>query len=440
MSLLFSKGSRHIDGNKEFTLFKDVVLLDDKKALEKIYLPTLQGNGRPIDFTINEGDFVKKGQRIGLHQGFYVPVFAPVSGEVLAKETRYSASVGRPIPHIVIKNDFKNSEVVDLKVYDFDKLEVEDIITGIKEAGIVGLGGAGFPTYVKYEGCKDIKTLLINGCECEPYLTTDYETMIQATDKLIKGMQILRKASYADKIYLAIKKGKPALETKLKEAIKPYPEIELKLVPDVYPIGWERSLVREVMKKEYDILPSEVGVIVNNSQTAIAVAEALLEGKPITDRLVTVSGGAIKNSANVLVPVGTPVENIVSHLGGYVEEDVVLLAGGPMTSKGQMNDKFVIERQMGGLTILTHVAYEADPCLRCGECTLNCPARLQPVEIKDAVIAKDVERIKALRAEKCVECGMCSFVCPSRIEVTDYMRKAKLQLRIAAAKSTATKR
>lgn len=439
MGLLVSKGSRHIDGNKAFTLHKDIIILEGEPALGKIYLPALQGNGRPIDYTVSEGDVVKKGQRIGLNQGFYVPVFAPVSGKILAKETRYSASVGRPIPHIVIENDFKYTEAQDLKVYDFASLEKEQIIAAIKEAGIVGLGGAGFPTYIKYEGCKNIEIVLINGCECEPYLTTDYERMIQATDKLMKGMLLLKEASSAKKVYLAIKKGKPELKAKLEQEIKNYENIELKLVDDVYPIGWERSLIRAIFKKEYVTLPSEVGVIVNNSQTAIAVAEALLEGKPITQRLVTVSGAAIKNSANVLVPVGTPVDKIIEKLGGYTEENVVLLAGGPMTSKGQMNDKFVIERPMGGLSVLKHVTYHEDPCLRCGECTLNCPARLQPVEIKDAVIAKDLVQIKALKADKCVECGMCSYVCPSNIEVTDYMRKAKLQLRVAAAKAAPRK-
>ena len=439
MGLLVSKGSRHIDGNKAFTLHKDILVLEEKQALAKIYLPTLQANGRPIDFTVEEGAFVKKGQRIGLHQGFYVPVFAPVSGKVLAKETRYSASVGRPIPHVVIENDFQHTWAQDLKVYAYDKLDKETIIAAIKEAGIVGLGGAGFPTYVKYEGCKNIETLLINGCECEPYLTTDYERMLQATDKMLNGIKLLQKAADAKKVLLAIKKGKPELQAKLKEAIANYQDIELTLVDDVYPIGWERSLIRAVMKKEYGTLPSEIGIIVNNSQTAIAVAEALLEGKPITDRLLTVSGAAIQQSANILVPVGTPVEKIVEKLGGYTTDNVVLLAGGPMTSKGQMNDKFVIERPMGGLTILQHVVYQEDPCLRCGECTTNCPARLQPVEIKDAVIAKDLEQIRALKADKCVECGMCSYVCPSRIEVTEYMRKAKLQLRVAAAKAAPKK-
>ncbi len=439
MGLLVSKGSRHIDGNKSYTLHKEIVLVNDKKVFEKIYVPTLQGNGRPIDFTVKEGDQVKRGQKIGLCQGFFVPVFAPVSGKIIAQETRYNALVGRPIPYIVIENDFQNSFASDLPIYDYEKLEKDQIIAAIKQAGIVGLGGAGFPTYVKYEGCKNIETLLINGCECEPYLTTDYERMIQATDKLFKGINLLMRACGAKVAYLAIKKGKPELKAKLEEAIKNNPGVELKLVDDVYPIGWERTLVRAVIKKEYNLLPSEIGVIVNNSQTTIAVAEALLEGKPITERLVTVSGAGIKNSANVVVPVGTPVEKIVEFLGGYTEENVVLLTGGPMTSKGQMNDKFVIEKQMGGLTVLKHETYVEDPCLRCGECTLNCPARLQPVEIKDAVIAKDLDRIRALKADKCVECGMCSYVCPSRIEVTEYMRKAKLQLRVAAAKAAPKK-
>jgi electron transport complex protein RnfC len=233
---------------------------------------------------------------------------------------------------------------------------------------------------------------------------------------------------------VAIKKGKPHLHEALVAAFENEENIDVVEVADVYPVGWERVLIRKVLRKEYDRLPNEVGVTVNNIQTAIAAANALLNGNAVTRKTITVSGNAVARVGNFEVPVGTVAGSLIEYLGGYTEENVILLAGGPMTSKGQMNDKFIVERQTGGLTVLKHVEVKSEACLRCGACTNHCPAGLQPVEIKRAVEAKDVDRMIALNADRCIECGLCSFVCPSKIDVTEAMKKAKLQLRIAAMK------
>lgn len=438
MGILFSRGGHHIDGHKDLTHGKPVLTLNDPQAIGKIYIPIVSANGKDLELEVKEGDYVKKGTRIGVSQGFYVPVFSPVSGTIVATEKRFNSLVGRPINHFVIENDFKYEEEQSLKIYDYDKVTPEEIVEAIKEAGIVGLGGAGFPTYIKY-GAKGIENILINACECEPYLTTDNVMLVQDTEMFLKGVSLMKRAAHASKAIVAFKVGHPDIKEAILKLIDKYEGIEIKEVKDIYPAGWERTLIWNVFKKEYNALPSEVGVIVNNAQTAMAVAHAVLEGKPITKRVVTVSGAGIKNPTNIEVPVGTVVANIINACGGYSGEEVFLLAGGPMCSKAQMNDQFVVEKQSGGYTVLPFKDVEPDACLRCGMCTLHCPASLQPVEIKNAVEAKNEKRLIDLKTNSCIECGMCTFICPSHIAVTESIRKAKLMLKIAAAKAAANK-
>lgn len=438
MGVIYSRGCSHIPGHKELTDNKEIKVLNSPEVVGKIYFPTASANGKDITLDVKEGDEVKVGTRLGVSQGFYVPYYSPVSGKIVATEKRFNSLVGRPINHLVIENDFKDEKIECLKKYTYESVTKEELVNGIKEAGIVGLGGAGFPTYIKY-GANGIHTILINACECEPYLTTDHAVILQDVDIFMKGVSLLIRAASAEKAIIAVKKTKTDLIEAIGAKLSEYPGVELMPVKDIYPAGWERTLIWNVLKKEYKVLPSEVGVIVNNAQTAVAVAKAILFGEPITHRVITVSGDAIKDPQNVLVPVGTKVEEIIKAVGGYTSEEVLLLAGGPMCSKAQMNDQFVVEKQTGGLTVLAYKDTPEEACWHCGNCTLHCPASLQPVEIKRAVEAKDLEKLEKLQANSCIECGMCAYVCPSKINVTEFVRKAKLQLRIAAAKAAPKK-
>ncbi len=439
MGILCIRGHQHIDSHKVETMAAKIENINNKDIFPKVYVPKLSANGKEIIFTVKEGDEVKVGQQIGSQQGpFYVPVFASVSGHIIGQETRLNSLVGRPIEHFVIENDGKYTHAQPLPTLDVEKATKEEIVAAIKVAGIVGLGGAGFPTYVKYDKCHDIDTLIINGVECEPYLATDYHGGLEYPDLLIKGIKFLLKASGAKVCIVAIKKGKPKLKAKLQEVLANVEHCELYETKDVYPMGWEKTLIYEITKREYTNLPGEAGVVLNNLFTAIAVGDALSNGNPIVERLLTIAGDAIKRVAIVKVPVFAAVADIINYVGGYTKENVTLLAGGPMVAKSQMNDQFVIERQSGGLTVLQYVEYQEEPCLRCGQCTLHCPASLQPVEIKDAVNKKDNARLRALNASSCVECGSCSYVCPSHIDVTEFAKKAKLFLRIEDAKAAAS--
>lgn len=438
MGLLCSRGKVHLDGHKDLTLHLPVTKISDAAVIGKLYIPKLMANGREIAFTVAIGDSVKKGQRIGLAPGFYMPVFAPVSGKITGIENLYNSLVGRPIPHFVLENDFKEEWGEPLTLIDLNKASRVEIVSAIKEAGICGLGGAGFPTYVKYEKEQPIECLIINSIECEPFLTSDYHAMQEHLTLFIQGVSILLKVSGAKEAVIAIKVGKPELVAKIRQEIGDRKDIRVQEMKDLYPMGWEKVLVQEILHKDYEGLPSEAGAIINNASTAIAVADALLNGHPITERLITISGDAIKPTM-AIVPIYTKVQSLMTFLGGYQADEINLLAGGPMTSKAMMNDNFVIEKTTGGLLVLKCVEYVSEPCLRCGRCILACPSSLYPCEIKDAIDKKDFKRLRDLEVNKCVECGTCSYVCPSKIDIVGSIRKAKLLLKLEDAKAAPKK-
>lgn len=432
MGILSSCGRKHLDGHKDLTHHDSFIDLSDKIA--KVYIPTVSPNAKDIELYVKEGDKVKVGSKIGCRLDFYVPIYSSVSGVIVGKEVRYNAAIGRPVNHIVIENDFKYEKEEVLKKVTLESSK-EEIFAAIKEAGLVGLGGAGFPTYVKYNNPNGIHTLLINAVECEPYLTTDYHSIKTDTAYLLTGAQLLKKALGANEAVIAFKVNKPDMKAKILELLPEYEGIRIVEVPDVYPMGWERTLIKQVFKKTYDRLPSEVGVVVNNAQTVIALCHALLDGEVLSKRLVTVSGDGVANPNNVLCPIGTLAYELIGACGSYTDEEIHLIPGGPMCGKAALKADFPIAPQMGSLTVLKYVKYFQQACLRCGECTMHCPAGLQPVEIQIAVKKGDVDRMLALDAKSCVECGMCSYVCPSHIEVTDNIKKAKLQIRLQEMKA-----
>ena len=428
--IISSKGKRHINGYKELTAHKEVLdWKNEKDVCSEVYFPLVAPNGKEMEVLVKEKDSVKVGTMICKRNDFYVPIYSSVSGKVKEIKSMYNSALGKPCNHLVIENDFKYTKTL-LKTIDYKNSDKETILNSLKEAGIVGLGGAGFPTYVKYSSNAIINSLLVNGVECEPYLTTDYITMKSNITYLLEGCSILMKLSEAKEAIIAFKNNKKDLKEIIENELVNYPNIKIVEVKDRYPMGWEKLLVKTVYKKTYDKLPSEIGVIVNNAQTVISVAKALMEGEVISDRLLTISGDAI-NPSNVIVPVGTLAKSILEKCG-YLSEEVCVLAGGPMTSKSNITDEFAIQTNNGGLTIMKKKVYETLPCLKCGKCIENCPAGLQPIQIKNAFDDKDVKELQAFDCSKCVECGMCSFVCPSKIELTDAIRKAKLYLRVSA--------
>ena len=423
MSLLSGIGKKRLNGKKDLTKKKEILNLREP---DTIYIPLIMGSSLEFDVHVKEGDYVKKGTKLVTGKDIYVPIYSPVSGVVKGVAKRMHTS-GKVQNHLIIENDFKNEEVVPFSYENIDNLTRQELIGAMKEIGVLGLGGSGFPTYVKYESAKNIDTVLINAVECEPYLTSDYKVMEKHVEELADGTNLLMKAADSKRGIIALKAVNSDLIDKLRKAVEKYEKIEIIGVPDAYPMGWERVLIREIFKKEYDRFPSEIGIIVNNATTAIYFSEALRDRKAITHRIVTISGEGVKNQENVYVPIGTSVDYIVNQIGGYNEkyDELVVIGGGPMMGKYIANDQFVISSYSNSITILPKEEVEELPCLRCGLCVEYCPAKIQPVQIMNAEKAKDLEKSQKACADRCITCGLCTFVCPSKIEVTDWVGKAK---------------
>jgi electron transport complex protein RnfC len=430
MSLLTGPMHQHLEGHKELTCDKEVLTLPEA---DDIFVPLVNGRAscKPL---VQAGDEVKAGQKIGEPENafWYVPVFAPVSGTVVGVEKRMSSSL-KPVEHLHIKNDHKDTTVRAFAEFDWEKASREELLEFVKQAGIAGLGGAGFPAFNKYAKTDGIDLLMINGVECEPYLTADLANVRANLDLLKTGTLALRKLAGGAATKFCIKSH----WTKDIEALKKLfagTGVEVAEVPDIYPMGWERTLVYQMTGKRYDKLPAEAGCILNNASTAIALGNALVNGAPITHKMVTVSGDAVKEPQNVYAVIGTPAAELVKACGGYTKEDGLIIAGGPMMGTTIPNDQFVVGLTTNGLTILENKKLDEVKCLRCGKCTEVCPSGLEPVRINFAEKTKDVETLKKLDINSCILCGLCSWVCPSKLGVTEGVSRAKRYMALVTKK------
>lgn len=419
MSFLIGPMQKHLDGHKDLTAHNEILEI---KNLEKVFVPLSMGNAK-IEVLVKENDEVKVGDKIAQRNDhFYVPIFAPVSGKVLGIEKRMGSNL-RPTDHIVIENDGKYEVSTNLSTLSEDA-SAQEITEFIKEKGLVGCGGAGFPTYVKYQTDK-CETLIINAVECEPYITADARTIEEHKEYFKVGVKAMFKASNAKKCLIGIKESKKELIPVLVELFKGETGIEVSPVKDVYPMGWERTLLYALIGKRYEKLPIEVGCIVSNATTAIMLGQAMQTGLPIVEKIVTVSGDAVKEPHNVKCRVGTPFSALVEACGGYTKEKISLVAGGPMMGGSVTKDEVCVGAATNAITVLEYKEIEPVKCLRCGQCVEHCPSGLQPVNIANAFKANNIDRLEKLRPMDCIECGMCTYICPSKIEVTENVRRAK---------------
>lgn len=428
MSLFLGAMKHHIPGRKQYTEESALLRLMPSK---EVYIPLVAGNNTDLEVFVQEGEHVNVGTKLACTKtGFHVPIYSSVSGTYKGIVKRMHNSL-RPQNHMVIECDHQQTVQKAFEPLDYHTASREECEEFVKNAGIVGLGGAGFPTYVKYLKPDGLDYVIVNAVECEPYITADYRMIRDDASHLVTGCEIMKKLADANKVLICIKKSHPDLIHDVQEALQGVKDIEVRPVPDVYPMGWERVLVREVLHKEYDILPAEAGAVVGNASTAIAIAKAFENGEAIHEKYVTISGEAIKHPTNVVVPVGMPVSEIIEACGGYTCDNVRLIAGGPMMGKTIVNDQFVIDRSMNAITILPDQLDQSIACLRCGRCSDHCPSGLQPVRITAALKANDVDEMMKRGAQSCIECGLCTYICPSKIDVTENVRKAK---RIVAMK------
>lgn len=428
MSLFKGPMRQHIKGYKDLTDHIDVLHVE---AGKEVYIPLICGASTTLDMLVKEGDHVCIGTKIAqCNERNVVPIYASVSGTVKGVQKIMHATL-KPVNHLVIENDGCHERVKAFEPLAYEKSDRETLIEFMMNAGIIGLGGAGFPAYIKYKFAKDVDVLIINAVECEPFITADYKTIQSQIKELKIGILAMKKMAMAKSVVIAIKNSHPDLIAFVNDAFNDVADVSANGVPDVYPMGWERVLVRELLHKEYDKLPGEVGAIVNNAETAIAFGEALLYGQAITSRTLTVSGTGVKHPCNVSVPVGVRAKDVIDACGGYTSDEVKVIAGGPMMGKTIVNDQFVIDRNMNAITVLENKPYSSVSCLRCGMCSDYCPAGLQPVRIAQAVKTNDKAAMEKCAAMDCIECGLCTYICPSRLDVTENVRKAKRQLALA---------
>lgn len=394
-----------------------------------LIIPLSQHIGAPASPVVEQGDQVKKGQKIGEAQGFVSsPVHAPTSGEI-AEISSFPHPSGSKVRGIKIEPDGKDASI-EFAERAPDKLSEDEVLKAIQEAGIVGMGGAAFPTHVKLSPPEDkeIDTLIINGAECEPYLTADYRLMLEDPEVLVKGTQLVADLLGVNKVYFGIEDNKheaaEAMEASSEGVIKVV-ELQTK-----YPQGWEKTLIKALTGREVPLggLPLDIGVVVQNVGTIKAIWDAVRHGKPLIERVVTATGG-MSHPGNYRLPIGTTWKDLLSQLGGFSGKNPVkLIDGGPMMGDTQPNRESPVIKSTSGVLVLdeeTAVKRDPSPCIRCGKCVDVCPAGLLPTSIYKSVKSGDVEQARELDATACCECGSCTYVCPSEIPLVQWIVQGK---------------
>lgn len=406
--------------------------LTEKKEVEmfripdKVVIPLLQHIGKPCTPLVKVGTNVKAGQKIADSKEFIsAPVHSSVSGKVIAIKDMLSPA-GIEVPCIVIKSDEKD-EHVKYKKNDVSALSKDEIIALIKEAGIVGMGGAMFPTYAKYKTDERIDMIIANGAECEPYLTADHRLMLEHPKEIIEGLKILKKITNAKECVIGIEANK---EDAI-EAIKKHCEsgITVKKLKTVYPHGAEKTLTKTVTKKEVppNGLPIDVGVIVNNVATMKAIYDAVTFGKPLIERVVTVTGN-VEKRGNYLVRIGTSFQDILDYCKVKQGTNAVI-AGGPMMGVTQTTLDVPVTKGTNSIVAFTGFEYKDSNCIRCGRCVDACPMNLMPFMLSHLSRKSKFDAAKDYNVTDCVECGSCSYSCPAKIDIVGRIKTAKAELR-----------
>ncbi len=393
-----------------------------------VTIATSQSLGKPAIPCVGVGDTVAKGQLIAKADGAISSnVFAGISGKVTAI-TELENEGGQKGTYIVIEGDGSGSKQYLTPLTDPSK---EEIVQRVKDAGIVGLGGAGFPTAVKLTPRTPVDTFIINGSECEPYLTCDHRVMIEKTDEVVRGARYIAKALGVSNIMIGIELNKPDCIA----AFEKYDDVKVVALRKIYPMGGEKQLIYSATGRKVPVgkLPADVGVVVNNVATCLAVCEAIELGKPDLDSILTVSGKAVANTANVLVPVGTPVSYIIEQCGGEASAPKKVVLGGPMTGVAVKSYDLYVKKTTSGILLLSEkeaAAEEPTPCLNCGLCADHCPMHLMPMNTAFYSSAGDIENAAKLGgAMYCIECGVCEYVCPAKRPLIQAIRKTKAAVR-----------
>ena len=439
MGKLTFRGGIHPYEGKE--LSKDHPI---EKYLPKgdLVYPLSQHIGAPSVPCVKKGDTVLAGQKIADAGGFVsVPLHASVSGTVKGIEKHLNAT-GSMVDCIVIENDQQYQEV-EYQESRLEDLTKEEILNRIKEGGVVGMGGAGFPTHVKLAP-KDpsrIEYILVNGAECEPYITSDYRRMIEEPEKVVKGLQVILALFDSAKGYICIEDNKPDCIAKMKELVKDIDRIEVKEVMTKYPQGGERTLIYAATGREINssMLPADVGCVVDNVETVISVYKAVILGRPVNSRVVTMSGDGIKEPKNLLVLSGTDMSELVDAAGGLKAKIAKAISGGPMMGFALYDLHVPCTKTTSAFLFLEHDAVsEAQEiqtaCINCGRCVSVCPGHVLPARLAKLAERGDMAGFEAMDGMECCECGCCSYICPAKRPLTQSIKSMRKMVLVSRRK------
>ena len=438
ISMAFSfLGGIHPKENKHYAEHQAVQVFP---APDTLVIPMAQHIGAPCKPLVKKGDLVTMGQKIGDNEGLCVPVHASVSGKVKAVELRPHTN-GTMVQSVVIENDHLDTLCPDIQPRtpeQVENLSAQELIAIIREAGIVGMGGATFPTHVKLSSSiGKVDTVVVNASECEPYIVADDRLCQEYPEELISGLLILMKILDVKKAHIGLEDNKPAAAKALRAAIDPKTGVVLDVLPAKYPQGAEKQLVYATTGREIPsgTLPSAVGCAVFNAATCKAVHDAVYEGMPLIRRIVTVSGDILMEPKNLMVPIGTSFD-VLSQAAGRKSNPYKILSGGPMMGAAQFDVSVPVIKGTNAITILGeknkfHV--EVSRCIRCGKCIEACPMKLMPVLMYKAMLSGDLEEVKATHLMDCIECGCCAYTCPGSVPLVQAFRTAKIKVREAAA-------
>lgn len=426
------RGGVHPPENKIQT---ENMAVEEVKAPKMLYVALLQHIGAPLDPIVAVGDRVLKGQKIADSQAFMSsPIHSPVSGTVKRIEDHVFPLMGR-IKTVIIENDEQETWAELSKIEKWENVDRRTLLTMIREKGIVGIGGASFPTHIKLDPPADAKidTLLLNGAECEPYLNSDNRLMIENPEKIVNGIKIIKKILGVNRAIVGIEENKPEAIASMRKAVEGT-GIEIAPLKTKYPQGGEKQLIKAVLDRQVPSgkLPSAVGVVVQNTGTAAAIYDGIVNGIPLIEKVVTVSGKGIINPKNVKIAIGIPFSYLLDYCG--VNREVVdkLVMGGPMMGMAQFSEEAPVIKGTSGLLALTKEEtnpYKTRACIGCGKCVEACPMGLEPLMFARLAAFEQWEQLKEYSLMDCIECGSCAYICPANRPLTEAIKIGKSKLR-----------
>lgn len=410
-----------LDNKKGISISSEVV---DFSSPNEVYIPLIN-NGVLCESVTNEGRKIRKGTIIGIRKDIDFPILSSVSGTVIGIENKLYLN-NKEVPCVVIKNDKKEKLVEKKLIEDITSYSKEGFVDVLKKCAVTGMGGSDFPTFIKYKN--DLEILIVNAVECEPYITSDLMLVKLKAEIILETIDAIMKINGIKKCFIAYKKHNKIIPNSFIKYIHKYENICLAPVEDIYPMGWERSLIKTILKLDYDKFPNEIGVVVNNVSTVFAIYKALKFQRAITKRIVTISGENFDEPVNVLAKIGTDFSTIIRKVGNYIDKkDIRIISGGPMMGFALKNDSVIVTNNLNSVVVLYSEEEEINECISCGKCINICPSNLCPVFIMKNEGNKD--KLVKLHPEYCCECGLCSYICPSKIKLREYVKEAKREVK-----------